>query len=507
MGKGVILKGKNKESIYPMSSSDLIFDPSTKKSVMSDLKGKVEEAPKNGKQYARINGAWSEVAAGAISETALITLTPNDEELKGVSVKVTTNEGYTILDTTWQGTVLTVEIREGLQYTVAVGSMDGYITPTSVTYTAIRGTTRSINMEYTTSMLKVNILSNQPDDSTIASVKATVTYGSTSVQVVNGGKVNIPLNANVTISFPLVDGYKAPEPISFKYTGGLVEHNGIYRTQILTVNVTGSGATPSGYTITINDKSNNVVLFTQTSSSATYKIPWGISYSISASPLNGYNSVSSQEGIADSISRTHTLTYVYITDPGITNPSNGVWIYAKNKKYYTIENWDNSPSGADSIALITDNRSLRIALKDTSSIIQWGGYQKLTSGITTTLEQTEAKNDYDGYEQTTTIINDLDGYDDGHIVGSGAALKCKNFRFPGGSYGYLGAYGEWNLVFQNFTAVNNALEKCGGTKLITTISYWTSTQGSADWAWMIGMISEPVNKMSTARARAFTKIN
>lgn len=308
MGKGAILKNKNNENLYPMSSSDLIYDPITKRTVKEDLGLKVEEAPKDDKQYARFNGTWSEVAAGSVSELALIALTPNDEELKGVSVRVTTNEGDTVLDTTWQGVVLTAQIREGLQYTVAVGSKDGYIAPQSVTYTATKGSTRSINMTYIATQLRVVILSNQENDSDIKDVKATVTYGSTSIQVPNGGVVYLPLNVNVAITYPYVEGYKTPEQITYMHTGGKYEKTSIYRTQLLSLNVRGVSTTDD-FKITGKDSNDNV-LFIQTSLSDIHKIPWGTEYTIIASNVDGFNPPSTQNYIANSLTINAIIEYV-----------------------------------------------------------------------------------------------------------------------------------------------------------------------------------------------------
>lgn len=41
MGKGVMLKGRGNENIYPVTASDLVYDPITKKNVKEDIEGKL----------------------------------------------------------------------------------------------------------------------------------------------------------------------------------------------------------------------------------------------------------------------------------------------------------------------------------------------------------------------------------------------------------------------------------------------------------------------------------
>ena len=51
MGKAIKLQNKKTgENLYPMSASDLVFDPVTKKSVKTDLAEKIGDAPSDGKQ-------------------------------------------------------------------------------------------------------------------------------------------------------------------------------------------------------------------------------------------------------------------------------------------------------------------------------------------------------------------------------------------------------------------------------------------------------------------------
>ena len=160
---------------------------------------------------------------------------------------------------TWNGTALTQKVAFGTTYTVEAGDLDGFVTPDSQTYTADQSS-RSLSFVYKASAIKVNILSNQDNDSTIAAVKATVTWVNPDqssgdephmAYVGNGETVNIPSNVNVNITFPEVEGYKAPSPISFTHTGGQAEKTGTYQCELLTVNVSSDNGSVSGYEVTI----------------------------------------------------------------------------------------------------------------------------------------------------------------------------------------------------------------------------------------------------------------
>lgn len=152
---------------------------------------------------------------------------------------------------TWNGTEIRQLVPFGTQYSVVAGAVSGFGTPSTQTFTA-QNPEREVSVVYIASSLKVNILSNQGTDAAVANVKATVKYGSTSVQVANGGTVNLPTNTSVIISFPEVADYKKPADITYTHTGGLVEKSGTYQCELLTVNVSADSGSVSGFEVTIS---------------------------------------------------------------------------------------------------------------------------------------------------------------------------------------------------------------------------------------------------------------
>ena len=247
----------------------------------------------------------------ALYQTELVDVALNSSDGSSLNGAVVLINGKS---RTWDGNNIKQKVAFCTEYSVEPQSLSGFTTPTPRSFVAEQAV-REVSFTYIASALKVNILSNQSTESswdpTITNVKATVTYGSITLQVSNGQQIDIPTDQEVTITFPSVEGYKTPDAIKFINTnGGVVEKTGTYQTQLLTVNVTYSGAAPSGYTITGKDSGGNV-LFTQAVAFATHKIPYGTSYTISASKLDGYDAVANQSGVANSTSNTITMMYVH----------------------------------------------------------------------------------------------------------------------------------------------------------------------------------------------------
>lgn len=164
--------------------------------------------------------------------------------------------------------------------------------------------------------------------------------------------------------------------------------------------------------------------------------------------------------------------------------SNGVYIQDINGKLWTEEKWDGSvtPNG---IAVIAGVCRFVIALEDTfTSGKRWGGNNILIEGIYTAATVSMASKDYNGKEQTDIIISSLEGVNDGYVTGAPALKSCKDFVFPDGSSGYMGAAGEWDIAMSYKESIDSALLKCGGSSLLN-IAYYTSTQSGAFSIWCV----------------------
>jgi hypothetical protein len=151
-----------------------------------------------------------------------------------------------------------------------------------------------------------------------------------------------------------------------------------------------------------------------------------------------------------------------------------------------------------------------IAKEDaSSSSLAWGGYSKTISGIITTPTQAYALKDFDGYGNTSKIIEQLSGYTDNQgITGAPAAEACTSYTFPSGQTGYLPALGEWETASTVSEKIESIIQQIGGTVLKRN-NYQSSTQDSGTRAWFINWnLLECGSNFKTQKysARAFAPI-
>lgn len=171
----------------------------------------------------------------------------------------------------------------------------------------------------------------------------------------------------------------------------------------------------------------------------------------------------------------------YVVDN--TLPTNGLYIYDINGNFTLPENWNTTNnSKAVGVAILTDDCKFVVAKQDIStSIISWGGFGTDISALTNYTDAASAATDFDGVNNTSKIIAAIGNTNDGDRDGT-AAGDCAAYVFPNRKTGYLGAAGEWQVVYQNKDALNSALTLIGGTKMKKN-AYWTSTEYSSNSAW------------------------
>lgn len=355
----------------------------------------------------------------------------------------------------------TIKVPHGTQTSVSVPTIACHITPSAQSFTP-DATSKSLSFAYIASKVLVSVLSNQTSDDTIATTKATVSYGSTSVQASNGFVVYIPHDQTVTVTYPAVTGYKTPSAVTINNTsGGQATASGTYKTEIVTVAVTSEDASSvAGQQITINGN-----VFTLDSTGVcTSKVPFDVQYSVSVDAKSGYTSPSTQTFTASQTSRAVSMIYETI--------KLGVFIQDKSGKLWTTDSWDTSNnSNANAIAVLTSNVKVLVALTDS------GGTKKIHSSYSGALENymtaisgtTQANADYKGAENTANIMKLQSST-------SYAAGWCNTFTFPDGkTKGHLPSSGEFWEVYQNKSLVDAALSKCGGTAINTGSHHWCST--------------------------------
>ena len=156
---------------------------------------------------------------------------------------------------------------------------------------------------------------------------------------------------------------------------------------------------------------------------------------------------------------------------------------------------------AEGVILIEGGRNLLIAPTEASSV-KWSSKPASSSdtsgsvqisGVTTTGDRITALNDFAGRANTTAIINgstssnvtNTEDYAAGfcnrysRTNANGKGMTAGKWWFP--------SMGEMTMIWANFDKINYALSKIRGATLLQANWYWTSTQGSATYAWHLDL--------------------
>lgn len=170
---------------------------------------------------------------------------------------------------------------------------------------------------------------------------------------------------------------------------------------------------------------------------------------------------------------------VLVGDTGkiVYNALNGVFIQHIDGTLYTTNEWTAggfTNDQANGVAVGSGAVKFVIAKEDVSKSTWSSDGNNAVNGVMLTADESSAKKDYAGVENTNRI---MDAYTSGT-----AAHAAVNYIFPSGAKGYLPALGELQIVRENMTAIKNAMTLIGGTWFITT-KYWASTQQSVSNAW------------------------
>lgn len=157
----------------------------------------------------------------------------------------------------------------------------------------------------------------------------------------------------------------------------------------------------------------------------------------------------------------------------------GVFIQHVDGRVFSTAGWTDggfSNDQANGVVVSTDSARFVIAKDNVSTSMIWSSNtSSLVDGILTTTDATEAKTDFAGQANTELMLA---------TDTSGAGYSCANYTFPNGTKGYLPALGEWDIAYQNKSAIDTAMTLIGGTALGSNY-YWSSTQGSATSAWSL----------------------
>lgn len=170
-------------------------------------------------------------------------------------------------------------------------------------------------------------------------------------------------------------------------------------------------------------------------------------------------------------------------------------LYRMNE--WTAEGFDSTE--ANGVAIVDYRASFVIAKETLGGNNTWSSdMSNKIEGVTTVGKESEAVADYRGYENTLEIAK---------TDTNGCAYLCVNYSFPNGATGYMPAAGEWNIVLENWDAINSAMTIVGASVLQYGKYYWTSTQYNSSSAWIArGVEITPSLKNYAWSVHPFTKL-
>ena len=161
------------------------------------------------------------------------------------------------------------------------------------------------------------------------------------------------------------------------------------------------------------------------------------------------------------------------------SPLSEVMIQHIDGSFYTTSEW--SANGfandqANGVAVFAPNSKFVIAKTSPGQTAWSSDTMNAVEGVMLTSNSATAKTDYAG-AANTALISAID-------TGK-AAYKCANFTFPNGAKGHLPALGELADAYAYKADIDAAMALIGGTA-ISGSYHWSSTQYSADKAWVLG---------------------
>ena len=163
----------------------------------------------------------------------------------------------------------------------------------------------------------------------------------------------------------------------------------------------------------------------------------------------------------------------------------GVYILHETLGVRTVDSWNpKNNDGVVGILLIEDEHKIVVALEDSPNNLTWSSEYGLINQPVDFDELENAEPDFNG----EYYCQRLDSPD------FPAAYYCKTYNKGNRSW-YLPSAGELRLIYNHLEEIQNALSIVGGQKFVTNWNegvpaYWSSTEGSATYAWALGLSND-----------------
>ena len=172
--------------------------------------------------------------------------------------------------------------------------------------------------------------------------------------------------------------------------------------------------------------------------------------------------------------------------------------------------WTSLQSGgeiADGVAVVEGGKILIVAPTEASTTLTWSSAAVSGGGVTTS-DRVTALNDWAGKANTTAQVTHSECNTASYAPGFCNLYSRTNANGYGLTAGkwWLPSLGEMMMIYANMTKVNYALSLINGADQLQETWYWTSTEYSAAYAWLLylfnGFVGGNTKASTTTRVRA-----
>ena len=161
-------------------------------------------------------------------------------------------------------------------------------------------------------------------------------------------------------------------------------------------------------------------------------------------------------------------------------------------KPYKWPSYQNSGEIAEGVVIVEGGKILVVAPTESSSPLTWSS-AAISGGGTTTGDRVTAMNDWNGKANTAATIkaSRADAITNTAQYAPGycnlySRVNAKGEGLTAGKW-WLPSLGEMMMIYANMTKINYALSLIAGATQLVETWYWTSTEGSAAGAWLLGL--------------------
>ena len=161
---------------------------------------------------------------------------------------------------------------------------------------------------------------------------------------------------------------------------------------------------------------------------------------------------------------------------------------------------------AEGVVVVDGGKVLVVAPTESTTTLLWSS-AAVSGGGTTTTDRVTAMNDWNGKANTAAQITHSEASGTGYAPGFCHAYSRVNANGQGLTAGkwWLPSMGEMMMIYANMKKINYALSLISGATKLSEDWYWTSTECSADIAWILylydGLMGNYTKATTSVRVR------